>query len=97
MVSQLAVLILAIAKAVPAVERIIGQLVELRNARKIESNSADEEAKNKRDIALIAAARGKLHLCSSCPFGGNSGGQHQGFDGTPGIQPSGGSSAELRN
>ena len=65
--------LLALIKALPAAERLFAQLLAVYSAWKTEQNLADENAKNARNAALVAAALaarprlGMHELCAACP------------------------------
>jgi hypothetical protein len=91
---QFAALIVALAKAMPAVERLLTQVVDLYAAWKKDQNTTDEKSKDARNAAAIAAARGGLRqLCPACPFAGDGAGQHGPAYPAPAIPSSGRGSA----
>lgn len=69
-------LIIALAKAAPAVERFLAGLMDAYTAYKLEQNAQDENAKNARDDALIDAAVGRLPKCPTCGAPDLRAGQH---------------------
>jgi hypothetical protein len=86
--------ILAIAKAAPAVARLVSDLTDAWAAYQTENNAKDENAKNDRNSAAIAAAArpGVSNVCASCPFARKGGGQYGEANATPAIsggRPSG--------
>lgn len=81
-------LLLALAKAIPAVDRLISELVSAYIAARIQQNNDDEAAKNARNAAAVAAAAaddGGLHLCAACPFARAGAGSHSAAPSAPAI------------
>jgi hypothetical protein len=81
-------LILYIAKAAPAFDRILSQLVAAYSAARKQANNNDETAKNARNTAAIAdagAAADRLPLCAACPFAGAGAGSHGAAAGAPAV------------
>ena len=88
--AQLAAIFLSVAKAVPAAERLLAQLVVLYVAWKTEQNLADEKSKNARnDAAVDAAARELPKLCEGCPIAVYARGQHGATDSASSVQGGG--------
>jgi hypothetical protein len=81
--------IFSIIQAVPAVEKIFSQLIELYVDWKIQQNLKDETGKDARNAAAIAALGRMPVLCPTCPFANITGGQLPPTDATPPIQGSG--------
>jgi hypothetical protein len=78
--SSLAAALIAFIKAIPALERIFAQCVDLYAEQKRAANVAQQSAKDQRNAAAVDAARGVVRvvgvLCPTCPFAAKSGGQH---------------------
>lgn len=95
--AQLAALILALAKVVPFLTRLLSAVVEAYATAQRAANANDEAAKTARDRADIAAAAERVRgqLCATCPFAGQGGGQHGAPEATPAVPASGDGSAGL--
>ena len=88
--ATLAASIIAVAKAAPAVERLLAQVVALYVAWKEQQNLNDEKAKDARNNAAVDAALGGLpKLCGTCPFANYTGRFDSAADATSSIHQSG--------
>lgn len=86
----IAAAILAIAKAVPAADRLLAQVVDLYSSWKRQQNAQHEIDKNARNAALVRDAVGGLGMC--CPTCGAprvGAGQHGTTGEAPAVWPSG--------
>lgn len=93
--ASLAAALLAVAKAVPAAERLMSQVVDLYVAWKLNENRKSQLAKDARNDALVDGAGAAVRVRGICPTCGadtvNGAGQYGGAGETPAVRPSGGS------
>lgn len=82
-------LLLALANAIPAVDRLISELVAAYIAARIQQNTDNEAAKNARNAdavdAAVAAARAGVPICAECPFARAGAGSHSAAPSAPAI------------
>lgn len=88
----IAAAIIAIAKAVPACERLLAMVVEAYGVWRHNQNNQLKDEKDARNDAAVDAAVGAdgLHLCAACPFAVRGRGQHSAADSPSGLPAGGG-------
>jgi hypothetical protein len=92
---SIAAIILSIAKAIPAAERVLEQVIHLYSAWKTQQNLTDEKAKNARNNDAVDSARRtgtnseRVLLCPTCPYSNHAGGQHIASDNASAVSRGG--------